>query len=364
MALQNVNLTDSDFGFDSVTIVTVLLDGGTYSTYVTTTGVLEFADPLAVGGNYTVVIGPVTAVEGQHTNTATADGGYGGETYTDNDDANYIGAYGSICGKKYYDFNRNGWQDESEVNIAGFKIELYNSTDHLVATGFTDSEGEYCFDYLPLGDYTVKEVQPNSQWLNTTSPSIEVSLTFSEKISDDNDFGNICLGYGGGHTPGYWQNKNGFRTMNDGDTVEPELLLLSTLNLWNEDGTEFDPTTYQEFRTWLRDSRAVNMAYKLSVSLASMALNVEAGFVDPNALVYAPDVSGADSLGFISISALIDEANSMLGDGLTLPGDPNRAYQEILYWALDDANNNMNFLQSSPCPFSYATTKTRKNNRK
>lgn len=40
-----------------------------------------FDDPLPVGGSTSCVVGPITALEGTHTNTATASGGYGGETY-------------------------------------------------------------------------------------------------------------------------------------------------------------------------------------------------------------------------------------------------------------------------------------------
>jgi len=77
-------------------------------------------------------------------------------------------------------------------------------------------------------------------------------------------------------------------------------------------------------------------------------LNVEAGFVNPAALVYAPGVDEANDLGFISIADLMTAANTALGiDGYTPAGDANRAIQEAMYKALDNANNNMNFVQDS-----------------
>jgi hypothetical protein len=161
------------------------------------------------------------------------------------------------------------------------------------------------------------------------------------------EFGNVCLGAGGGKTLGFWSNKNGQAVMNDGGTIVPELNMLSVLNLKNATGGNFDPGTYPVFRTWLLGANASNMAYMLSAQLAAMKLNVEAGLVNSGALVYLP------CTGFISVSDLMAAANAALAaDGYTPAGDPNRAYQECLKNALDKANNNMNFVQSSPCAYT------------
>jgi hypothetical protein len=129
--------------------------------------------------------------------------------------------------------------------------------------------------------------------------------------------------------------------MNDGGTMEPELNLLRALNLKNPDNTDFDPTTYAQFRTWLLNGNAVNMNYTLSVQLAAMKLNVEAGFVDPTQLVYAPGVTSPSD--YVSIGFLMDKANSALAT--TACG---RAYKEVLKNASDGANNNTNFVQRRP----------------
>jgi len=44
---------------------------------------------------------------------------------------------------------------------------------------------------------------------------------------------------------------------------------------------------------------------------------------------------------------------ALAADGYTPSGDPNRAGQECLKNVLDDANNNKNFTQSSPCTFTF-----------
>jgi hypothetical protein len=102
------------------------------------------------------------------------------------------------------------------------------------------------------------------------------------------------------------------------------------------------------------------MAYMLSAQLTAMELNVRHNFVNLNAKVYggaciANYFSGSN--GFITISALLTAAESELClHGNTPSGNQYRAYQECLKTTLDDANNNKNFVQGSPCPFSFNTT--------
>ena len=97
------------------------------------------------------------------------------------------------------------------------------------------------------------------------------------------------------------------------------------------------------------------MAYMLSAQLAAMELNVFNGKVDGNALIYAPGTTSANALGFATVNAIMDEANAaLLADGYTLAGDPNRTVQGALKNALDNANNNKNFVQTTPCAFSFA----------
>lgn len=149
---------------------------------------------------------------------------------------------------------------------------------------------------------------------------------------------------GGGRTPGFWSNRNGFATMNDGGTVAPELAMLNALHLVDASGSPADFATYDAFRTWLLNGSATNMAYKLSNHVAAMRLNVEAGFVDAGALVYAPGTNSADSSGVASIAALLDEAEATLtAHPYTPTGSPDRAYQEAIKNALDAANNNTNW---------------------
>ena len=105
------------------------------------------------------------------------------------------------------------------------------------------------------------------------------------------------------------------------------------------------------------------MAYMLSAQLAAMELNVRHPGVTGTALVYGGDCVKAyqqsqqlpGSNGFITINDLMTAANTELClHGTTLNGSPFRAFQECMKTTLDQANNNINFVQGSPCPFSFA----------
>jgi hypothetical protein len=69
-----------------------------------------------------------------------------------------------------------------------------------------------------------------------------------------------------------------------------------------------------------------------------------------------PRTPGLNSLGFISINNLMSVANTILiaPDKYTVAAGTLRSYEEVLKTALDNANNNLNFVQPSPCSMSFA----------
>lgn len=262
-------------------------------------------------------------------------------------------------GEKFFDLNLNGDKDAGEVAVEGWKVVLTGTDGMGNAVNrqtFTDTNGDYWFTDIKPGSYTVTEVSPNASWVPTTPTSIDFDLESGDNETR-NDFGNVCLNGGGGHTLGFWSNRNGRAVMNDDGSLEPELALLRSLNLRSRDGSDFDPTTYPQFRTWLLRANGANMAYMLSAQLAAMALNVEAGFVDPGALVFAPEllpfpVPGLDELGFISVGNLTTAANIELGlHGFTPEGTPFEPFQRALKNSLNTANKDETFLQPEPCSF-------------
>ncbi len=277
-----------------------------------------------------------------------------------------------ISGMKYYDANANGQWDADEVGIAGWNIDYHDLVGGTVSTA---ADGTFSLTMIADTYYFVEEHPTNlvtlqnggklgvwQQTGNTVDQSfttgdatviLNSDMTYTITVTDNSTaggiyFGNLCLGAGGGLTLGFWGNKNGAALF-----TLANLAMLDALNLRNANGSNFDPTGYAQFRTWLLNATATNMAYMLSAQLAAMELNVAHGFVSAGSLIYAPGTGSASSAGYATVGAVMAETNAALGaDGLTLSGNPDRALQEALKNALDNANNNETFVQSGPasCP--------------
>jgi hypothetical protein len=258
--------------------------------------------------------------------------------------------HGTIIIKKFYDANANGIQDAGEVRLTGWPMTVESASQTYSSTKPTDSFGYATFlSLLPATDYTAREATPvQSNWVqstphdgsgNATNPLTGVHVTAG--ATTQLTFGNYCTRPSGGHTPGYWSNRNGLDRLMDGGTLAPEFALLSALHLRDATGADFDPSTYPQFRTWLLGSTATNMAYKLSSHLAAMRLNVEAGFVNGNR-VYPPFGGTINQL-----MTLAD--NSLASDPYTPDGNPERGYQEQLKDYLDALNNGAAVVSPTPC---------------
>lgn len=243
---------------------------------------------------------------------------------------------------KFYDANANGINDDGQI-IDGWKMTVSHA-DHTDSVRWTPVSM-----IVDPGTFVVAESGPvQTNWLPSTAPSVtaEVAAASTTTVS----FGNVCVGAGGGSTLGYWSNKNSQPFVNSAS----RLGALSALNLRDETGANFDPTSYARYRSWLLGGSATNMAYMLSVQMTATQLSVWRGDYSGSAIIYAPGTSGANAFGFAAIGSLLAEANAELGSfGFTLSDSARRAYQEALKNAFDRANNNLNFVQASACAFSF-----------
>jgi hypothetical protein len=248
---------------------------------------------------------------------------------------------------KFYDANANGINDDGAQNaITGWKVRIQDGIDFIRYTPVTM--------VVEPDTYTVTEFMPiQTNWISTTTNPVNVTLADGDDTTVE--FGNLCVGAGGGLTLGFWSNRNGQALIGSTD-----LQMLRDLNLIQpKSGSPFwqvfDPTTNVQVKNWLLSATATNMAYMLSAQLAAMELNVFNGFVNGSSLIYAPGTTSANALGFASVNAVMAEANaSLLANPYTVAAGATRTYQEALKNALDRANNNLNFVQSSACAFSFA----------
>jgi hypothetical protein len=324
-------------------------------------GVAGYNDTPNPGGEYKVWVSTVSTFNNNSTKTDNfkVQSCYPGCTPPAGD--------GDITIRKFYDRNADGIWDAGEPELptaslapygsTGWKVDIFGQPVAYTAAHYTG---------LDLGggsiDYTTREYAPiQTNWYSTTPTPVDGILAFLNRktvtLTTANPsatviYGNVCTGAGGGYTLGFWSNKNGQALIDSYDLSQ-----LAGLNLKNVDGSNFDPTTYAQLRTWLLNGNAVNMAYMLSVQLAAMKLSAINGKLTGGtaALVFAPGVIGANAAGFISVNDLMNAANASLGNySLTLAGVPQRVYQELIKNGLDDANNNKTFVQSAPCLYTFA----------
>jgi hypothetical protein len=270
----------------------------------------------------------------------------------------------TITGFKWYDANTNGTFDNGEVKIPGWRINTTDLSTTLTFHTYTDANGNYAMPADWDNAYTIAEaLPPNSTWMSiacvpesgsmvcnsSTSATVTIGDPSGNTTIGGPDFGNVCLGAGGGLTLGFWSNKNGAKQISSGD-----LALLVALNLVSANGSAFNPATVSAFQSWLLSANATNMANMLSAQLAAMELNVSHGFVNGSALIYAPGTNSANAAGYATVSDIMSAANTSLGANPLTQSGAVRIYQQFLKNALDAANNNSNFVQPGPgsCPFT------------
>jgi hypothetical protein len=275
----------------------------------------------------------------------------------------------NLSGLKFYDADADGQLDPNEVGIPDVRIDVYVN-DSFFVTVTTDPAGAWTVTVPSGSTYTVREQLPNvvcptnpaqTYWVQT-APAADgdgdrsYNGTANQDVNGLN-FGNICFHpASGGFTLGFWSNKNGQAIMKAGDNFASALAFLNALPLKDFNGTnkEFDPNNYSQFRTWLLNGNAVNMAYMLSVQLSATSLDVRYGFLSDSQLVDASSLG----LGIISIgsirTAAIAELNGCGDPCLTFSGNPLRDDQELLKTALDRINNNLlPFASADACTVCY-----------
>jgi hypothetical protein len=338
-----------------------------------------YDDTPNAGGEYKVWV----SNESSFTNSSTKTDNFKIRTSCDPNDAFCDPLNKSfVWGFKWYDTNANGVRDSGEIEIPGWEVSIFGGPDGFVGfttnTGVTPNPpgdlfpghtGAYLITDLDPGTYGVCEVIPSGQptWVPTTA-TVNSSITVPPDAIGLANFGNVCLGSGGGLTLGFWSNKNGQSL-----ETKQNLCMLNTLNLVNGNGSNYDPiagcansTAAQitaaktSLHNWILGANASNMANMLSAQLAAMELNVATGGVSGTALVYAPGAPSANSAGFETVNQLMADANTLLvaPGNVTVAASALRSTEETVKTALDKANNNLNFVQASACQVNYSVNDT------
>lgn len=187
VGLQNwlISLIDSN---NNVVATKNTNNNGKYSFVGIQQGTYTVKEDLQPGWTQTA---PTPIPPGTHAITISA-----GERFTDKDFGNF--KTGSISGVKYNDVNGNGIKDIGDLGIPGWTITLTGPSG--TVSKVTGPNGEYKFDGLLIGTYTVSETMPSGYIQTAPAVSTTGSATYIVPISTsgqdvpDQDFGNFKLG--------------------------------------------------------------------------------------------------------------------------------------------------------------------------
>jgi hypothetical protein len=98
---------------------------------------------------------------------------------------------GSIAGMIHVDTNGDCIYEPGEPLLSGVTVQLLNSTGQVIATTQTDNMGQYVFNNLPAGTYTVHEIQPPGYFQGGDSVG-----SVGGVVVNDDTLGSIALGIG------------------------------------------------------------------------------------------------------------------------------------------------------------------------
>jgi len=87
----------------------------------------------------------------------------------------YFGALpmGKINGNVFHDLNVNGIKDTNDLPLSGIKIHITGSVND---STYTDSSGNFTFNNLPIGDFTITEELQTGWVITTAFPSYSIHL--------------------------------------------------------------------------------------------------------------------------------------------------------------------------------------------
>jgi hypothetical protein len=249
-----------------------------------------------------------------------------------------------ICLTKFYDPNTNSQQDIGESAMEGIKFELEGMG--ISQTKTTDSDGKLFFAEIPNGAYVITEDVPPGYYTSDQNPR----YVYINNGMITVPIGNVCLGGGGAHGLGYWIGKQGENALLTTGKMQQALSRLRMLNLRNGSGEHFDPYTYESLRNWLKGANGKNMMYMLSAQMAAAVLNEFISNPDGDErFIYTGECANLYSK-FMTMESIISYTNMYLAWVSQAKGnDPIRNEMECMKTLLEQANNNLNWVQSQPC---------------
>ena len=113
-------------------------------------------------------------ISGAYHIEVTEDPGGQGEYFLSVNTASYPS--GGISGQVYNDLNGDGSEEPGEPGLENWEVDVFDSNDNFVASEDTDANGDFNFQGLEPGTYTVQEVL-QSGWTQTAPPGSTFTVT-------------------------------------------------------------------------------------------------------------------------------------------------------------------------------------------
>ncbi len=261
------------------------------------------------------------------------DPGGAGEYYVAVNTASYPS--GSASGEVFNDLNGSGSLIPGDPGLTGWEVDLYDANNNFVASQLTDANGDFNFQGLAPGTYTVAE-KLHTGWTQTAPPplSFTISVTAGSTVTslDFGDFQNITI------------SGQAYDDLNDNGTADPGEPGLRgwTIDLLDANGNILATTTTDAQGDYnfagvgpgvvtVSEVLMTGWTQTQPINSASYSLTTQSGF----------DETGLNFGNFrmTTVSGVV--YNDISGSGIPSPLDPNLAN-----WTIDLENTSGNVLAS------------------
>lgn len=99
---------------------------------------------------------------------------------------------GRVTGCVFHDANRNGQREPEEQALGGWAVVIRDAQGRQL-TRYTNAQGEYLFENIPAGEYTLAEIIPPG-WQPISPPEGQTDIQLSGNTSVRVSFANILVG--------------------------------------------------------------------------------------------------------------------------------------------------------------------------